>query len=118
MKRKEAFICLGLLLLLIFCFSCSNNKELAEEHYKAGLELARKGDTEAALAEYRLALKAYPKHMQANTYYQSYMRYTLNKEDEVFEEYAAKVKKHPRDPVYRYLYARMGDDPDKMAEEA
>jgi tetratricopeptide (TPR) repeat protein len=118
MKRKEALICLGLLLVFVFCFSCSNKKELADQHYKAGLELSRKGETEAALAEYRLAMEAYPKHIQANTNYQNYMLYTLNKEDEVFEEYAAKVKKHPRDPVYRYLYVRMGDDPDKMAEEA
>jgi hypothetical protein len=57
MKRKEAFICLGVLLLLVFCFSCSNKKEVADQHYKAGLELSRKGETEAALAEYRLAMK-------------------------------------------------------------
>ena len=118
MKRKTITLWLSILLIFTLLAACANKKEIAEQHFQAGREFSRNDQPDSALAQYKLALQANPRHIEANTYYQNLLRYELDKEDEVFDEYQTKAEEHPRDPVYRYLYARLEDDPDKMKEEA
>ena len=118
MKRKRFILWLTAFIILIILAACSNKRELAEQHYQAGREFASNNRPDSALAEYKLAIAAFPKHIEVNTSYQNLLRYEFYREDDVFEEYKAKIEKHPKDPVYRYLYARLEDDPDKMKEEA
>ena len=118
MKRKEAFIGLVLIFILVFFFRCANKKEIAEQHYQTGYEFMRRGEIDSAVVMYALAIDAYPKHVKANMSYQDLLRYQLNREDEVLETYRSKAEKHSKDAVYQYLYARLEDDPEQMKEKA
>jgi tetratricopeptide (TPR) repeat protein len=118
MRKKQALVCAALPLLLLILISCANKQETAERHLKAARIYTQNDQPDSALVEYKKAIEADPKNVRAHQYYQNLRRYTLGEEEAVLEEYKALSEKHARDPVFRYLYATLIDDPDEMKAEA
>jgi tetratricopeptide (TPR) repeat protein len=118
MRNTLAVTGLVLLALLVLFTACSSKKEIAQGYYETASRFSEQDNPDSALVYYRKALKIYPRYLEAHFRYQDLLRYTLSREDEAFGEYRKLRNAHPDDALYRYLYARLETDPDRMLEDA
>lgn len=76
--------------------ACQSSEEKAEEHYKAGMELLEKGDTDRALVEFRNVFQLNGQHREAR---QTYARIMRERGDlrEAYGQYLRLVEQYPDD---------------------
>jgi len=116
MNKKREFLLLFASLTVLLLTVCSDKSKLADAHFQKGLAFENANRPDSALAQYRQAIQTYPKHVKANMAYQDLASENFGKEDEVWESYEMSAKKHPRDPVYQVLFARLLENNDDKLE--
>lgn len=89
--------------------ACESSEQKAERHYKAGIELADKGDVDRALVELRNVFRYAPAHEEARA---AYARLARQKGDmrEAYGQYLRLVEQHPDNLEGRRALAQMALD--------
>lgn len=88
---------------------CESSEQKAEKHYKAGIELAEKGDINRAIIELRNVFRFAPAHEEARA---TYARLSRQKGDlrEAYGQYLRLVEQHPNNLEGRRALAEMALD--------
>lgn len=88
---------------------CESSEQKAENHYKAGIELAEKGDVDRALVELRNVFRFAPGHEQARA---AYARLSREKGDlrEAYGQYLRLIEQNPGNIEGRRALAQMALD--------
>ena len=88
---------------------CESSEQKAEKHYRAGIELAEKGDVDRALIELRNVFRFAPTHEEARA---TYARLSRQKGDirEAYGQYLRLVEQHPDNIEGRRALAEMALD--------
>ncbi|MFH1941629.1 MAG: tetratricopeptide repeat protein, partial [bacterium] len=118
MKYRTISFSFALTLLLIVCPLHSEQQKSADAHFQKGESFRLDNALDRALASYRKAIEADKRHVRAHMAYQDMMIRRMGKGDVIRGEYRKLQEAHPGDPVFRFLTARLVDEPVILKEEA
>lgn len=116
MVKANALILIG---FFIFAGSArAGNKGAAQKHFLSGEDYRLAHQLEKAVEEYQKAIENDDRYVIAHAAYQDVMLEQLGRGDEIVESYSRMLANDPDDPMFRYLVARLEDDPSYVLRQA